>query len=150
MRKIMVVDDDVTSQAIVKALLCDEYEVVTANSGLQALGRLQESADHDLILLDMVMPGASGLDVLKTLKSTAGVADIPVIFLTGSDGVQMELESYVNGAADFIQKPVNADLLRLKIKRQLFVRDLKIQNHLLQEKLQQVKTRIDSIFDEIM
>ena len=77
-------------------------------------------------------------------------ADIPVIFLTGIDGVQMELESYVNGAADFIQKPVNADLLRLKIKRQLFVRDLKIQNHLLQEKLQQVKTRIDSIFDEIM
>ena len=146
----MVVDDDVTSQAIVKALLCDGYDVVTANSGLQALGRLQESADYDLILLDMVMPGASGLDVLKTLKSTSGVADIPVIFLTGIDGVQMELESYVNGAADFIQKPVNADLLRLKIKRQLFVRDLKIQNHLLQEKLQQVKTRIDSIFDEIM
>ena len=68
MKKILVVDDDMTSRAIVKALLSDEYEIVTANSGLQALGLLRESADYAVILLDMVMPGASGLDVLKTLR----------------------------------------------------------------------------------
>lgn len=150
MRKIMVVDDDPTSQAIIKALLCDEYELITANSGLQALGKLQESPDLDLILLDMIMPGATGMDVLKTLKSTGNLADIPVIFLTSVSDVQFELESFVHGAEDFLQKPINADLLRLKIKRQLYIRDLKRQNHLLQEKLQQVKGKIDSIFDEIM
>lgn len=150
MKKIMVVDDDLTSQAIAKALLCDEYEIITANSGLQALGRLQESPDLDLILLDMIMPGASGMDVLKTLKSTAGLADIPVIFLTSMGDVQFELESFVNGAEDFLQKPINSELLHLKIKRQLYIRDLKRENHLLQEKFQQVKDKIDSIFDEIM
>ena len=65
MRKILIVDDDVTSVAIVKALLSDEFDVVTANSGLEALGHLQKDPDLSLILLDMIMPGASGMDVLK-------------------------------------------------------------------------------------
>ena len=150
MKKILVVDDDMTSRAIVKALLSDEYEIVTANSGLQALGLLRESADYAVSLLDMVMPGASGLDVLKTLRRTAGADEIPVIFLTGVESVEAEIESYVSGAADFIQKPVNGDLLRLKIRRQLYIRDLKEQNHLLQEKLQRVKTGLDRIVDEMM
>ena len=57
MKKIMIVDDDVTSVAIVKALLEPEFEVVSANTGVEALGKLQRSPDLNLILLDMVMPG---------------------------------------------------------------------------------------------
>ena len=57
MKKIMIVDDDVTSVAIVKALLEPEFEVVSANTGVEALGELQRSPDLNLILLDMVMPG---------------------------------------------------------------------------------------------
>ena len=85
-----------------------------------------------------------------TLRRTAGADEIPVIFLTGVESVEAEIESYVSGAADFIQKPVNGDLLRLKIRRQLYIRDLKEQNHLLQEKLQRVKTGLDRIVDEMM
>lgn len=150
MKKIMIVDDDVTSVAIVKALLDTEFEVISANSGLAAMGELQRSSDLSLILLDMVMPGASGMDVLKALKNSDEWSEIPVIFLTSLEGVNIELEGFINGAADFIQKPVNAELLRLKIKRQLFIRDLKMQNHFLQETLQVLHTRIDRIFDEVL
>lgn len=150
MKKIMIVDDDATSVAIVKALLDTEFEVISANSGLAAMGELQHSSDLSLILLDMVMPGASGMDVLKELKNSDEWSEIPVIFLTSLEGVNIELESFINGAADFIQKPVNAELLRLKIKRQLFIRDLKMQNHFLQETLQVLHTRIDRIFDEVL
>ena len=147
MRKILIVDDDVTSVAIVKALLSDEFDVVTANSGLEALGHLQKDPDLSLILLDMIMPGASGMDVLKALKGSDSWSEIPVIFLTSMEKMRVELEGF---AADFIQKPVNADLLRLKIKRQLFIRDLKMENQHLQKTLQQIKSRVDQIFDEAM
>ena len=150
MKKIMIVDDDTTSVAIVKALLETEFEVVGANTGLEALGELQRSPDLSLILLDMVMPGASGMDVLKALKNSDNWFEIPVIFLTSLEGVNIELEGFINGAADFLQKPVNADLLRLKIKRQLFIQDLKMENQHLQKTLQLLHTRIDQVFDEVL
>lgn len=115
MKKIMIVDDDVTSVAIVKALLEPEFEVVSANTGVEALGELQRSPDLNLILLDMVMPGVSGMDLLKVLKKSENWSNISVIFLTSLEGVDIELEGFTNGASDFLQKPVNAELLRLKI-----------------------------------
>ena len=116
MKKIMIVDDDVTSVAIVKALLEPEFEVVSANTGVEALGELQRSPDLNLILLDMVMPGVSGMDLLKVLKKSQNWSNISVIFLTSLEGVDIELEGFTNGASDFLQKPVNAELLRLKIQ----------------------------------
>ena len=143
MKKIMIVDDDVTSVAIVKALLEPEFEVVSANTGVEALGELQRSPDLNLILLDMVMPGVSGMDLLKVLKKSENWSNISVIFLTS-------LEGFTNGASDFLQKPVNAELLRLKIKRQLFIQDLKAENQHLQKTLQTLHSRIDQVFNEVL
>ena len=84
------------------------------------------------------------------MKGSDSWSEIPVIFLTSMEKMRVELEGFANGAADFIQKPVNADLLRLKIKRQLFIRDLKMENQHLQKTLQQIKSRVDQIFDEAM
>ena len=148
MKKIMIIDDDVTSVAIVKALLEPEFEVVSANTGVEALGALQCSPD--LILLDMVMPGVSGMDLLKVLKKSENWSNISVIFLTSLEGVDIELEGFTNGASDFLQKPVNAELLRLKIKRQLFIQDLKAENQHLQKTLQTLHSRIDQIFNEVL
>lgn len=148
MKKIMIIDDDVTSVAIVKALLEPEFEVVSANTGVEALGALQCSPD--LILLDMVMPGVSGMDLLKVLKKSENWSNISVIFLTSLEGVDIELEGFTNGASDFLQKPVNAELLRLKIKRQLFIQDLKAENQHLQKTLQTLHSRIDQVFNEVL
>lgn len=150
MKKIMIIDDDTTSLAIAKALLESEYEVVTMQSGLQALGYLQDHQPPELILLDMVMPGTSGMDVLKALKEIHKLADIPVIFLSSMEGMDFEVEGFTHGAEDFIQKPIHAQLLKMKIRRQLYIHQLKEENQLLQRKLQLLKIKIDAVFDNLM
>ena len=117
MKKIMIIDDDTTSLAIAKALLESEYEVVTMQSGLQALGYLQDHQPPELILLDMVMPGTSGMDVLKALKEIPKLADIHVIFLSSMEGMDFEVEGFTHGAEALIQKPIHAQLLKMKIWR---------------------------------
>ena len=146
----MIIDDDTTSLAIAKALLESEYEVVTMQSGLQALGYLQDHQPPELILLDMVMPGTSGMDVLKALKEIPKLADIPVIFLSSMEGMDFEVEGFTHGAEDFIQKPIHAQLLKMKIRRQLYIHQLKEENQLLQRKLQLLKIKIDAVFDNLM
>ena len=150
MKKIMIIDDGTTSLAIAKALLESEYEVVTMQSGLQALGYLQDHQPPELILLDMVMPGTSGMDVLKALKEIPKLADIPVIFLSSMEGMDFEVEGFTHGAEDFIQKPIHAQLLKMKIRRQLYIHQLKEENQLLQRKLQLLKIKIDAVFDNLM
>ena len=150
MKKIMIIDDDTTSLAIAKALLESEYEVVTMQSGLQALGYLQDHQPPELILLDMVMPGTSGMDVLKALKEIPKLADIAVIFLSSMEGMDFEVEGFTHGAEDFIQKPIHAQLLKMKIRRQLYIHQLKEENQLLQRKLQLLKIKIDAVFDNLM
>lgn len=150
MKKIMIIDDDTTSLAIAKALLESEYEVVTMQSGLQALGYLQDHQPPELILLDMVMPGTSGMDVLKALKEIPKLADIPVIFLSSMEGMDFEVEGFTHGTEDFIQKPIHAQLLKMKIRRQLYIHQLKEENQLLQRKLQLLKIKIDAVFDNLM
>ena len=150
MKKIMIIDDDTTSLAIAKALLESEYEVVTMQSGLQALGYLQDHQPPELILLDMVMPGTSGMDVLKALKEIPKLADIPVIFLSSMEVMDFEVEGFTHGAEDFIQKPIHAQLLKMKIRRQLYIHQLKEENQLLQRKLQLLKIKIDAVFDNLM
>lgn len=149
-KRVLVVDDDAISLAIVEAMLDEEYEVIAAKSGLQALGYLQGSSTPDIILLDMLMPGTSGMEVLKTLKSTEGLRQIPVIFLTSMDDVDFKLEGFTNGADDFLQKPVHAELMKLKIRRQLYISQLKQENQILQKKLQVIRNKIDQLFDEEM
>ena len=148
--KIMIVDDDATSLAIAKAILEEEFEVITAGSGISALGYLKGGEHLDLILLDMIMPGTSGMDVLKTLKQTPELSQIPVVFLTSMEGIDFELEGFINGAEDFLQKPVHAGLMKMKIKRQLYIHRLKEENQFLQQKLQTVRNEIDRIFEEVM
>lgn len=149
-KRIMIVDDDATSLAIATAMLEDDYEVVTAKSGLQALGCLQGKDVPDLILLDMIMPGTSGMEVLKTLKETPGLRQIPVIFLTSMESVDFKLEGFINGADDFLQKPIHAELMKMKIRRQLHIFQLEQENQLLQQKLQLLRNRIDKVFDEVI
>ena len=147
-QKIMIVDDDATSLMIVRALLQEEYEVVAAKSGLQALGYLRENSDVALVLLDMMMPGTSGMDVLKTLKSDKKWRNMPVIFLTSMEGMDFEMQGFAEGVDDFIQKPVYADLLKMKIKRQLYMKSLIRENQVLRDRLRYLKFRVDKLFDE--
>lgn len=128
MHKVMIIDDDPVSLSIGRAFLEDNYQIMLIRSAQQALGTLRTEAPPDLILLDMLMPGISGLEFLKMIKQDEGLRHIPVIFLTGERTVDLEIEGYSNGAVDFLLKPVDSYLLKLKIEQQISYVELKCQN----------------------
>ncbi len=151
MKKIMVIDDDTTTLAILRALLDKEYKVTTAKSNVQALGSLQSSpVPPDLILLDRTLVGGSDMELVKSIKTTPRLALIPIIFLVEQMQEDLQLEGHLNGVDDFIQKPVNAELLKLKIRRQFDICELKKENEQLTKKLNKVKAFISAISDQIL
>lgn len=151
MKKIMVVDDDTTTIAILRALLDKEFNVVTAKSSVQALGSLQSSpVPPDLILLDRTLVGGSGMELVKSIKTTPRLAPIPIIFLVEQMQGDLQLEGYLNGVDDFMEKPVNSELLKLKIRRLFDLSELKKEKEQLLQKLNKVKAFISAISDQIM
>lgn len=131
----MIVDDDPTSLAIGKAFLAEKYDVTLIHSGQQAIGALKGNSFPDLILLDMLMPGLSGLDLLEILKKDSRLKEILVIFLTGERSSDLEIKGYLAGADDFLQKPIDRVLLELKIQQHLGVAKLRRENRLLRNRL---------------
>lgn len=142
MYKIMIVDDDPTSLAIGKALLEPAYKIVLMKSGIQALGYLKNNPIPDIILLDMVMPGTSGMDVLKALKEDPTLQDIPVIFLTSNDDNRLETEGLLLGAADLIQKPINPSLLKKKLEHQTEQIQLRLETRALKRRIEELEALV--------
>lgn len=148
-KRIMIVDHNEEEQAAVKKMLGEDYEVLVAETGVQALGYMQDKEIPHLILLDLLIPETHGMDALKTLKSTPRLRQIPVIFLANMDDMNLRVEGFGNGRDDFIQKPIHEELMKLKIRRQLYIAQLEQENQILQLKLQSLRNRIDRVFDEV-
>jgi len=108
-KKVLVVDDDPMIRNVVQAILEGEnYQVVLAEDGQQALEILDSAPrplDYALIILDVVMPGINGLDVLTRLKLHPHTQSIPVLMLTGEDKAEDILTGYNVGAEYYITKP---------------------------------------------
>lgn len=138
----MIVDDDSTSLAIGKAILESEYKILLMKSGIQALGYLKSFPKPDVILLDMIMPGTSGVDMLKVLRQDPNFSDIPVLFMTNMDDFNNEVEAFSLGAVDILQKPLNPELIRAKMKRLCNTLTLQKENAFLRERLESIKKQI--------
>jgi len=119
--RILVVDDAMENIQILNAALQDEHEVLFAMDGPRAL-ELARTQHPDLILLDAVMPGMDGYAVCKELLAAPETADIPVIFVTALSSPEDETRALGAGAADFISKPVNAAVVRARVRTQLTVK----------------------------
>lgn len=144
MHRIMIVDDDPINLAIMKALLEEKYEVITASSSLQAFGHLRRDNNLDLMLVDMEMPESDGVDVLKKIKTTPKLAEIPVILLTTVDGRSKEKEAIANGVADFVEKPIRGDVLLLRMQEL----EKSSSNSVSQVKLLELKVRLHQVLDQ--
>lgn len=136
--KIMVVDDEKFYIDVVVDLLNDDYKVVVAMDGEQALRRAGVVPPPDLILLDIMMPDMSGYEVCKQLKANRLTQDIPVIFLTIKSEVADEVRGFELGAVDYISKPVSPPIVKARVATHLALnlarRQLLDQNHLLEER----------------
>lgn len=114
--KILIVDDLVTNRIILKVKLnaaC--HEVLEAADGTQAL-ELARKARPQLILLDVGLPGISGLEVCRQLRSEAVTRHIPIILISASSRRESRLEALAAGADEFLSKPLNETVLMARIR----------------------------------
>ncbi len=121
MPSLLVVDDEPGVRESLRMLFKGDCEVATAGSVEEAEQFLHESSP-DLILLDLVMPGRGGLDLLASLA--AEVDPPPVVVLTATKTIATAVEAMKHGAVDYITKPFEVEALRIKVRKLLERRDL--------------------------
>lgn len=117
MKKILIVEDNILNITILLEALRDEYDVSVALSGEEALDILNQELPQ-LIILDIVMSGMSGLELCKKIKRNPDRRFIPILFVTATYDL-LKAEAFDAGGDDFIAKPFKAQTLRDKIVKLL-------------------------------
>lgn len=113
----LMVDDSEDMCRFVRDYFRGEYNVLTAHDGEEGLKCLQENDGIDLVVSDVTMPNMNGLELCKEIKSDLRWSHIPVILLTGITGNDTEVKGLKLGADDYITKPFNVEMLRLRVKK---------------------------------
>jgi signal transduction histidine kinase len=134
--KILIVDDEPNSLKFMSVLLASEgYDFDTAANGKAGLEKAH-SWRPDVILLDIMMPGMSGLEVIEQLKSTGDTRHIPIIITTAHGDTDMRINCLKAGVNDFLIKPIDTEELRMRLNNILQVKrfeELKVKNEILRE-----------------
>lgn len=133
---ILAVEDHFLNWELLKKVLKD-YTLIHAEDGEQALKILEKQKLPDLILLDIVMPGKDGFEIIKIIKENDRTRDIPVIFITGLNSAKNEEEGLNLGAVDYIVKPFNPAIVQARIRNTLRFRN--------QQKLLESLVHIDGL-----
>ena len=118
---LIVEDDDQARDALAQLLNCEGYRTTTAKNGAQALAKLA-SHPFDLVLLDVILPGSTGLEVLAVLRRRHPATDLPVIMTTGQDSSEDIVRALTVGANDYVTKPLDLPVLLARIRTQLALR----------------------------
>lgn len=111
---ILLVDDTESNLILFRAILRDEYEILSAESGKAALQIASETIP-DLILLDVMMPDMDGFATAEAFKRDPRLCDIPIIFLTARSDKETHIRGLELGAVDFLTKPVGKAILRKRV-----------------------------------
>jgi signal transduction histidine kinase len=120
---LLIVDDDKSNLLILIDILQPDYTVYPAKDGEEAIKRAEKHLP-DLILLDIVLPGIDGYETFSRLQELDKVRDIPVIFITGLSGSGSEEKGLALGAVDYIAKPFNPTVVKIKVKHQIKIINL--------------------------
>ena len=142
--RLLIVDDSATDRLIIKNML-SEYEVFTAENGLEAMRMLDKHPEVELIILDLHMPVMNGFEMLEALKEIDQKKRLRAIILTNYDEMGNEIRGLEAGAVDFIRKPINLESLRLRINIHLEL--LRIQN-LYEQTLYERNLTLDTLLEQ--
>jgi two-component system sensor histidine kinase/response regulator len=121
--KLLVVDDDSVNRVLLKRIFEAEHTVVGASNGTAAL-ELLEREKFDLVLLDLMMPGMNGYQVLERIRQNPALADLPVIIISAKSDNSDVVRGLEMGAHDFIAKPIHIDMARARVQTQLALKRL--------------------------
>jgi len=122
---ILIVDDIDINRIILCEMLQNDYDIIEAASGTEALSKLfiSEGVPAEIlptaILLDVMMPDLDGFEVLEVIKKNDSTKNIPVLFITAADSEETESKGLLAGAADYITKPFNRNVVRARIENHI-------------------------------
>lgn len=153
---ILIVDDTPMNIDVLLEAIGDDYDIIVATNGESAID-LAKANNPDLILLDVMMPGISGFDVLKILKSQPDTSSIPVILVTALSDISDKVTGFNLGAVDYLTKPFDIQEVKVRIKNHLILsltqKELAEMNQILDQKVkertEQLKRTQEVIIDTI-
>ncbi|MFU8764205.1 MAG: HD-GYP domain-containing protein [Haliea sp.] len=122
-RTLLVVDDTPENLAVLGEILMPEYRVRVASNGERGLVVAASEPQPELILLDIMMPGLDGYEVLSRLQENPATREIPVIFVTAMDAEGDEAKGLALGAVDYITKPLRPAIVLARVRTQLELKD---------------------------
>ncbi|MCM1299014.1 MAG: EAL domain-containing protein [Firmicutes bacterium] len=124
-KTILIVDDLLQNIELLSDLFKDDFNIITAISGGEALGILESKADEiDVVLLDAIMPKMSGYELLGIMSKNKKLKQIPAIIITADDDPESQKKAYDCGAVDFISRPFNIKSVIRRVNSALVKRDL--------------------------
>ncbi len=125
MSKVLIVDDDETEVELLRAFLDGEVDEVSSLTDPRLVEEVFAAFQPDVVVLDLHMPGADGLEVLRRLRSARhSLGFLPVIVLTGDDSRVARNSALILGADEFLTKPVDRPELVLRVRNLLHTREL--------------------------
>ncbi|MCT7982121.1 MASE1 domain-containing protein [Laspinema sp. A4] len=127
--KLLIVDDEpINLQVLVNMLSLQNYTVIQAKNGIDALELLNKGFKPDLVLLDVMMPKMTGYEVTQKIRETWEASELPVLLLTAKNQLSDLVAGFESGANDYLTKPVEKDELLARIKTHLNLLRLKTEN----------------------
>ncbi|MDP5252680.1 MULTISPECIES: HD domain-containing phosphohydrolase [unclassified Vibrio] len=117
-QKLLIVDDEAVNLRILKITLEQDYQLMFAKSGQQAL-QIAQKETPDLILLDVMMPDMTGFETCQQLKQQSDLEHIPVIFVTALSDPDDETKGFDVGGVDYITKPISPAIVKARVKTHL-------------------------------
>ncbi len=117
---VLVVDDIEINREILKEILLDDYDVIQASNGFEAIEQIMEHGEKiSLVLLDIMMPEMDGYEVLDVMRSGGYLRKIPVIIITAASGDENEIRGLQSGASDFVGKPFSPEVVKCRAASQI-------------------------------
>ena len=139
---ILIVDDSEMNRVILNEMLKDEYRVLEADNGRAALDMVDRYGDElSLVLLDIIMPGMNGFEVLGELSRRSAADNLPVIMISSEDSDDVVLRAYELGASDYINRPFDARVVRRRVSNtiRLYAKQRRLTSLLSQQYNERVK-----------
>ena len=139
---VLIVDDSEMNRVILNEMLKDEYRILEADNGRTALDMVDRYGDElSLVLLDIIMPGMNGFEVLGELSRRSAADNLPVIMISSEDSDDVVLRAYELGASDYINRPFNARVVRRRVSNtiRLYAKQRRLTSLLSQQYNERVK-----------
>lgn len=149
MKRVLIIDDSKFERSILRKFLeGDQFEVVETDDGLESLKILEEQK-VDVVLLDLLMPKVSGLETLRMIREKFSQLELPIIILSLLEDYDTVSKAISLGANEYVHKPIDFKLLKLRIEVHMRIHDLLIKSLEL-EKLKGLATMVATYNHELL